>query len=596
LQTLQSRRSPESGTVAEIICFGPFELDARTGELRKRGKRIRLAPQPASLLTLLATRPGQLVTREEIRRHLWGGVVVEYERSLNACLADLRVMLGDRADAPRYIETWPRRGYRFIAPVQRQRPFPQPTVAVLPLVNLTNDPAFEYFVAGLTSELISELGSISALRVISYQSVIHLKGTVRTLPDIASELGADALIEGSAVCEADRVRLNVQLVAASPERHLWAKAYEGARGEVIAFHRQVARAVADTVEAALTPAELGRLSRVPRVDPLAQEAYVRGCYHATMWSEQHSATALRLFEEAIARDPTYAPAHVGLARTLFLGAYFGHLPLTPTLTRAKQAAAAALAHDKDLASAHTVMAWLHWALDWDFEASSCELEVALELGPSDPDAHMQAALLGVTEDRERAFAHAELALRLDPLSESTHFQLAWCYYFGGEPARALEQSRKTLERFPESLQGWYALGLSSLSLGQVHEGLIALEKATNLAREPFGLGYLGCAYALVGRREDARAVLDELLVRKAERFVPLRPFTLLYTALGDADSALDALEEAYDQRDPTLLAVTAVPLFARLRGHPRFEALLTRIEAHRRKLRRPVPAHHSGRP
>ena len=581
----------------EIVCFGPFELDARTGELRKRGKRIRLAPQPASLLTLLVTRPGQLVTRDEIRRHLWGGgVFVEYERSLNACLAHLRAILGDRGDAPRYIETSPRRGYRFIAPVRRSRPFPQPTVAVLPLANLTSDPALEYFVDGLTAALITELASISALRVISHQSVLHLKGSSRTLPELAWELGADVLIEGSAVCEAERVRLNVQLVATSPERHLWAKAYECARGEVAAFHQQVARAVADAVDAALTPAELDRLSRVPRVDALAQEAYVKGCYHATMWSEEHSAAALGLFEEAIARDPTYAPAHVALARTLFLLAYWGHLPLKPTLTRAKEAAAAALRHDKGLASAHTVMAWLYWALDWDFEASRRELALALELGPSDPDAHIQAALLGVVEDRERAFAHAELALRLDPLSESTHFQLAWCYYFGGEPARALEQSRTTLERFPDSLLTWYVLGLSHLSLGQVHEGVAALEKATSLSREPFGLGYLGCAYTLVGRQEDARALLDELLARKAERFVPLRPFILLYTALGDIDRALDALEDAYEQRDPTLLAMTAVPLFARLRSQPRFEALLTRLAAHGRNVGRPAQAHHPGRP
>lgn len=580
----------------DVVSFGPFELDTRTGDLRKRGKRIRLAPQPASLLTLLATRPGQLVTRDEIRRHLWGGeVFVEYERSLNACLAHLRATLGDRADAPRYIETSPRRGYRFIATVHRSRPFPQPTVAVLPMANLTSDPALEYFVDGLTDALITELASISALRVISHQSVLHLKGSSLTLPEIASELGADALIEGSAVCEAERVRLNVQLLAASPERHLWGKTYDCARGEVIALHRQVARAVADTVDAALTPAELERLSGVPpRVDPLAQEAYVRGCYHATMWSEEHCAAALRLFEEAIARDPAYAPAHVALARTLFLRAYWGHLPLKPTLTRAKEAAVAALAHDKGLASAHTVMAWLYWALDWDFEASSRELKLALELAPSDPDAHIQAALLGVLEDRERAFAHAELALRLDPLSESTHFQLAWCYYFGGEPARALEQSRTTLERFPESLLAWYVLGLSHLSLGQVHEGIAALEKATSLSREPFGLGYLGCAYALAGRPEAARVLLDELLARKAQRFVPLKPLTLLYTALGETDRALGALEDAYDQRDPTLFGVTAVPLFAGLRGHPRFEALVARLAAHRGTVRRPVQARLRG--
>jgi tetratricopeptide (TPR) repeat protein len=242
------------------------------------------------------------------------------------------------------------------------------------------------------------------------------------------------------------------------------------------------------------------------------------------------------------------------------------------------------------------MAWLHWALDWDFDASSRELQLALELGPSDPEAHIQAALLGVVEDRERAFAHAELALRLDPLSESTHFQLAWCYYFGGEAARALEQSRKTLERFPDSLLTWYVRGLAHLSLGQAQEGVAALEKAASLSREPVGLGYLGCAYALVGRLEDTRALLDELLALKAQRFVPLKPFILLYTSLGDIDRALDTLEDAYEQRDPTLFGVKAVPLFARLGGHPRFEALMAQLAAHRGNARRPVHARHPRLP
>ena len=140
------------------------------------------------------------------------------------------------------------------------------------------------------------------------------------------------------------------------------------------------------------------------------------------------------------------------------------------------------------------------------------------------------------------------------------------------------------------------MGLSHLSLGQVHEGVTALEKATRLSREPFGLGYLGCAYTLVGRQEDARAILNELLTLRGERFVPLKPFILLYTALGDVDRALDALEDAYDQRDPTLLALTAVPLFARLRGQPRFEALLARLATHRRNVWRPAQALHPVRP
>lgn len=365
------------------------------------------------------------------------------------------------------------------------------------------------------------------------------------------------------------------------ERHLWAKAYEGTTGEILAFHRQVARAVADTVDAALTPAELDRLSRVPRIDPFAHEAYVRGCHHATKWSEDHCLTAVRLFEEAIARDPAYAPAHAALAQTLFLLAYWGYLPLRPTLTRAKEAAAAALAHDNGLARGHTAMAWVHWALDWDYEASRRERELALQLGPSDPEAHIQAALLGAVDDRERAFAHGEFALRLDPLSEWTHVQLAWCYWFGGEWARAREHSQQTLERFPHSQMTWYTLGLSHLALGQAEDAVAILEKAMNLGREPMGIAYLGCAYARVGRLDDARGLLDELVARKARRYVPLRPFMLLYAALGDTERALETIDEAYEQRDPAVFSLPVVPLYAPLRGHPRFEAMLARLAAHR---------------
>ncbi|HSL22690.1 MAG TPA: winged helix-turn-helix domain-containing protein [Vicinamibacterales bacterium] len=567
----------------DVVCFGPFELDTRTGELLKKGKRIRLPPQPASLLSLLATRSGQLVTRDEIRRHLWGGsVFVEYERSLNACLAHLRSALGDRAHAPRYIETLPRRGYRFIAAVHRRRPFLQPTVAVLPFANLTGDPALEHFADGVTDALITELASISALRVISHQSVRHLKGSSRTLAEIASELGADALLEGSATCDRDRVCVNVQLVAPSPERHLWAKAYECPSGEIIAVHRQVARAVADIVDAALTPAERNRLSRSSRLDLAAQEAYVKGCYYATQWTAESCSTAVTFFEEAITRDPGYVPAHVALSRTLFNLAYWGYLPLKPTLTRAREAAVAALARDEGLAAAHTAMAYLHWFHDWNLVAFRRELDRALELSPSDPEAHILAALFSLTlqDDRERAFADAEFALRLDPLSQSTHFLLAWCYLFGGELSRALDQARKTLDLFPDSLHAWYAVGLSQLALGRRQEAVVALEKAASVSREAVGLGYLGCAYAQAGRLEDARALLDELLASKARHFVPLKPFIILYLALGETDCALAALEEAYEMRDPILFGVAVTPPFAMLRGHPRFEALLERLPTH----------------
>jgi tetratricopeptide (TPR) repeat protein len=237
------------------------------------------------------------------------------------------------------------------------------------------------------------------------------------------------------------------------------------------------------------------------------------------------------------------------------------------------------------------MAWVSWASTGISRPPTRELALALDLGPSDAEAHIQAALLGVVEDRERAIAHAEFALRLDPLSESTHFQLAWCYYFAANLVRALEQAHDTLKRFPESLQTGYILGLARLALGQANEGVAALEKATRLAREPVGLAYLGCAYASAGRLEDARAILDELVARTAQRFGQPRPFILLYAALGDIDRALDLLEDAYHQRDPFVLGVTVLPLLAPLRDHPASRRS-SRACGARASVRRHVQARH----
>jgi TolB-like protein len=267
---------------ADVVRFGPFELNTRTGELRKNGRRLALSPQPGRLLCLLTFRADDLVTRDEIRRHLWAEeVFVDFDLALNSCLAHLRSILGDRARAPRYIETLPRRGYRFIAPVERPRLFPQPTIAVLPFTNLGGDPSLTYFADGMTDALITELACISGLRVISRQTVLHLKGSDKPLPAIARELGVDAVVEGTALHTRTAIRITVQLVAVAPERHLWAHAYECAPSDIVSIHRQVARAVAEGVDAALTPSELARLSRPAPVHPGAHDAYLKGLFHGS---------------------------------------------------------------------------------------------------------------------------------------------------------------------------------------------------------------------------------------------------------------------------------------------------------------------------
>ncbi|HSL22696.1 MAG TPA: winged helix-turn-helix domain-containing protein [Vicinamibacterales bacterium] len=570
--------------ISEVLRFGAFELNTRTCELSKHGHRLPLPPQPARLLSLLASRQGQLVTREEIRAHLWPGTVfVDFDLGLNSCLAHLRTILGDRARTPHYIETLSRRGYRFIARVESVRSVQQPTVAVLPFANLGGDPSLEYFADGMTDVLITELASISALRVISRQTVLHLKGSDKPLVAIARDLGVEALVEGTVLHAGTSIRITAQLVAVAPERHVWAHAYECAPSDVISIQRGVARAVAEGVSAALTPSELARLSHPVRVQPAAHQAYLKGLFQRGDWSREGLRKAMHSFEEAIAIDDTFAPPHVGLGNLFNDLGYWGHMPLKQAFPRAKQEALAALALDEGLAGAHTVLAWVHWWHDWDLEACDRERRRALELGPSDVGSLLMSGMFRLAEcqETEEGIEEIRLGLKLDPLSQVMNFCLAWNYLFAGNLKLARDQAQATLDLFPASVQACYVLGLAELALGKPQEAIAALEKATAIARDPLSLAYLGYACGVTGSKDRTRELLAEVTDLRARSFVSLKPFIVLHIGLAEYDRALDHLEEAYRVRDPILFHVPRVPIFAPLAAEPRFCAVMGRVPVFR---------------
>ena len=564
----------------ELLRFGPFELNPRTGELTKGGRRLPLSPQPARLLALLASRQGDLVTRDEIRQHLWPDeVCVDFDLGLNSCLAHLRALLADRPRSPRYIETLPRRGYRFIAPVGRTRRGPEPTIAVLPFVNLGGDSSLEYFADGMTEALITELATISSLRVISRQTVLHLKGSKKPLAAIAREVGVDAVVEGTVLTGASTIRITAQLVAITPERHIWAQRYESAPTDILSIHRRVARAVAEGVDAALTPSELARLSHRVRVHPKAHEAYLKGRFHGADWTREGLGKALKCFEEAVAIDPTYAPPRAALGELFSNFGYWGHMPLEQAYGRAKQEALTALSLDDGLGSAHTVLAWVNWFHEWDVEACDRERRCALELVPGDPNTLMMSGMfrLAACDEPEAGLDEINQALELDPLSPVMNFCLAWNYVFAGDPVRAREQARAALELFPSSVQALYALGVSELSLGRPRDAIAVLEKATAIARDPLSLGYLGHAYGTAGLMDRARDLLAEVTEASRRAFVSLKPFIVLHLGLGEVGRALDYLEAASRVRDPILFHVSRVPIFAPVFGEPRFVGLMDRV-------------------
>src|SRR2546427_1574601 len=299
-------------SVRASVRFGAFELDQDAGELRKQGTRMKLQEQPLQMLQVLLQRPGEVVTREELQQKIWpSDTFVDFDHGINNAIKRLREALGDAAETPHYIETLPRRGYRFIGKIERETPKFR-SLAVLPLENLSRDPQQEYFAEGLTEALITTLAKIGELRVVSRTSAMVYKDARKPLREIARELEVDAIVEGTVLRVGHRVRITAQLIDAAKETHLWAESYERDLRDVLALQAEVAQAIAREIRVKLTPLDQARFAEVRAVDPDAYEAYLRGRYH---WNRRPSefAKAIQCFQEAIAKDSTYVAAYAGLA-------------------------------------------------------------------------------------------------------------------------------------------------------------------------------------------------------------------------------------------------------------------------------------------
>jgi TolB-like protein len=569
---------PSGGGTANFR-FGPYEADMRLRKLRKRGLRMHLREKSFELLAALLEHSGEVVTREELRRRLWPeGVFVDFENSLNSTVNRLRAVLGDSSAKPRFIETLPKLGYRFVARVVSSRSAPA-TLAVLPFENLNHDPEQDFFADGVADALTTALGSISTLRVISRQSVAHLKGTKRTVPEIARELKTDAVVEGSVLQAGGRVRITAQLVQAEPERHLWAKGYECDVGDILTIQGQVSLAIAEAVKVALTPAEKGRIGRPRPVDAEAHLAYLKGRHHMGQWSRESFEKALGYFRSAVEKDPRHALAYAHMADCYGMLGNWGHRPFLEAFRSAKQAALRALALDEGLSTAHWAYAWATWVCDWDMATCEAEALRAIQLNPSDEHAHatLSTFLVTTTNDHARAVSEMRLALDLDPLSPYLNALMAWTYVFVRDYDRAATQARRTLDLFPDSLLGWWGLGLAEMGASKHGESIAAFERAAAISPEPLSIGYLGVAQARAGHLGTAASLLDQLRSRSEREPVPPRCFAFLYAALGDLDRAMEWLERAYEARDSGLFWLRIMPLYDPLRSRPEFQRMLLRL-------------------
>jgi TolB-like protein/DNA-binding winged helix-turn-helix (wHTH) protein/Flp pilus assembly protein TadD len=636
--------------------FGVFELDLRSGELWKQGRKVRLEGQPVHILICLLENPGELVTREELRLKLWpADTFVNFDHGLNAAVKRLRRALDDSADNPRFVQTLPRRGYRFLAPVSADEDLPvvneaspetrklvieEPpsaedrsqvdlsektgprerlrwllawkrsgfalllvlgilvvwmlrpknsasplirSLAVLPLENLSGDASQEYFSDGMTDELITELGQIRELRVISRSSVMTYKGAHKPLPQIARELNVDAVVEGTVLRSREQVRITAQLILANADKHLWAQSYQGDVGETLALQKQVARAIAEQIRIELTPGERDVLKSVKAVNTDAYEAYLKGRYFWNKRTADGLKKAIDYFNQAIEKDPTYAQAYSGLADSYaLLGDWeYGVLAPKEAYPRAKAAATKALELDSALGEAHISLAFALDGFDWDFGAAETEFKRGIELNPGYATGHQwYAGHLILFGRSSEAIAEMRKAEDLDPLSLIIGADLAEDFLIAHRYDEAILQIRKTTDLDSNFALAHYQLGQAFLQKHRYNEAVGELQKAVSLSGgSTTSTSSLAYAFAVSGRRNEAEAILNDLKSRSNDSFSNAPEIALVYVGLDQRDQAMAWLEKGYAERfNPGVLMR---PAFDPVRSDLRFQDLLHRIGLNR---------------
>lgn len=572
-----------------VVRFGVFEVDPRAGELRKRGVKLRLQEQPLALLLALLERPGEVVTRVELRRRLWpSGTFVDFDHSLATSINKIRSVLGDSAANPRFVETLARRGYRFLAGVQAtptNGPSPATqeaatdSLAVLPFENVGGDAAAEYLSDGLTDSIIISLSQLPTVRVMARTTVFRYKGRDVDPLTAGRELRVGAVLVGRVAQRSDRVLITTELVDVANGWQLWGAQYDREPADLAAVEGAVATDICRALQVKLTRAQRTRLVRHSTGDPAAHWSYLKGRYEANAPTAARLERGIAHFQDAIRLDPRHALAHAALAAAYNLLGFFGLLPPAEVFQKARMAAVAALALDDGLAEAHAVMASVLKVCDWNWADAEREYRRALELNPSYASAHhWYADFLSALGRSDEAMQQIHLAQQLDPLSLLINVELAWNSYMARDYPRSIEYALRTVDMEAACAAAHLTLGLAHEQAGRLDDAIAAFRIAyERSAGNPATVAALGHALAEVGERTEARALLDELTARAAHDYVSPYCVALLHAGLGDAESALACLQQAFEAHDFWLVWMAREPRFDAMRGYPRFKNLVARI-------------------
>lgn len=614
---------------AGVFKFDDTEVDLGRYELRRQGRMVKLEKIPMELLILLVSRRGELVTRDEIIARLWGkDVFVDTEQGINTAIRKIRQALRDDPEQPRFVQTVVGKGYRLLAPVTvvelategppgpaapaerwrrwwigavataallavlvavgpsswRGRLFgrgerPIRSVAVLPLENLSGNPAEDYFADGMTDALITDLAKVRALRVISRTSVMPYKTTRKPLPEIARELNVDAVVEGAVVRSGDHVRITAQLIYAPTDRHLWAEEYDRNLRDVISLQNEVAAAIAREVRVTLTPEEQAGLARRPPVNLAAYEAYLKGRYYWNQRTEAGLRKGIEFFEQAIEFDPTSALAYSGLADCFTGLGYLSNLAPKDAFPQAKEAATRALELDATLAEPHASLAYARLYYDWDWVEAEREFHRALALNPNYATGHhWYSVYLTATGRPQEALAEIERARQLDPLSLVINTDIGFEAYYTGHYDEAIHQLRTVLAANPNFPLAHLWLGRTYQQKRMHQEAITEYKAAGSVLRDwPITMAAIGNIYGLSHQRREALKILAELKELSKKKYVTSYGVALVYAGLGENDQAFAWLNKGYEERTHWLVWLKLDPRWDSLRSDPRFTELLRRV-------------------
>jgi TolB-like protein/DNA-binding winged helix-turn-helix (wHTH) protein/Flp pilus assembly protein TadD len=623
-----------AGSAVTSVRFGPFEINLRTGDLLRSGRKIKLQPQPAKVLCLLATRAGELVTREQLQQETWGpDTFVDFNHGLNFSIRQIRTCLGDDPEHPVYIETIPRRGYRFIAPVQRVDSAATPPAAsevespawlgsetvstgkvqhellravkrkrylwalaiFLALLSVTsmvvyrlvvqrpissiavlpfnNSPVEEEYVdEGLTDGLIHDLSHLQKLKVISRASVVRFRGRTVDPQTVGRDLGVGSILTGRFGKRGDNLLLAVELVDTSDGRVLWSGQYNWASDRVSAIQSDIAGEIVQNLRVKASAEEQRRLAERHTSNPEAYLLYMKGRAALYRWTVPELNNAIVYFHKATEKDPKFALAYAGLADTYYALSDM-NLPPSEAMPKARAAALRALELDETLSDAHVSLGLVKSRYDWDWPGSENEFKRAIELNPSNAMAHLWYGW-SIAATGQIAAARAELqrAHELDPLTTFIEVGLAQTFYYARQYDEAIARLRKIVELDPGFLPARNTLGILYAQKHMYKEGLAEVQKAVSMETDAgVESWFVGYVHAACGNRLEAERVLAR--IQGNEGYYR----AAIYAALGDKDAAFEQLDQAYQARDESLAFIKIDPLLEPLNSDPRFKVLLRRL-------------------